>query len=69
MHGLRTCFKTFRINTYPRTPIPFGMLAAMVISIVVLRKSPIKIIGMTYVITTIVLAFQNVDCIWQDLLI
>ena len=69
MHGLRTCFKTFRIITYPWTPIPFGMLAAMVISIVMLRESPVKIIGMTYVITPIVLASENVTCIWQDLLI
>ena len=69
MHGLKTCFKTFRIITYPWTPIPFGMLAAMVISIVMLRESPVKIIGMTYVITTIVLASENVTCIWQDLLI
>jgi hypothetical protein len=69
MHGLGTCFKTFRIKTYPRTPIPFGMLAAMVISSVMLRESPVKIIGMIYVIMTIVLAFQNVNCIWQDLLI
>jgi len=69
MHGIRTCFKTFRIKTYPWTPIPFGMLAAMVISIVMLRKSTVKIIGMAYVITTIVLASENVNCIWQDLLI
>jgi len=42
-------FQTFRMKTYPWTPIPFGMLAAMVISIVMLRESTVKIIGMAYV--------------------
>ena len=69
MHGLKTCFKTFRIKTYPRTPIYFRKLAAMVFLIVMLRKSPVKIIGMAYVITTIIFAPEDVNCIWQDLLV